>query len=74
MRKWKDKLKEWKYDKNLSINDMQVVVAKQQKRAREGKHTVFMHGSTEITSERIENFKRRKVSKMPDAVSPSAGK
>ncbi|PQE32582.1 hypothetical protein CJF32_00004115 [Rutstroemia sp. NJR-2017a WRK4] len=71
-RKWKDKLKEWKFDKNLSIKDMQVVVAKQQKRAREGKDTVFIHGSAEITSERIENFKRRKVSKMPDAVSPSA--
>jgi hypothetical protein len=52
---------------------MQVVVAKQQKRAREGKDTVFMHGSVEITSERIENFKRRKVSKTTDAVSPSAG-
>ncbi|PQE10462.1 hypothetical protein CJF30_00010429 [Rutstroemia sp. NJR-2017a BBW] len=73
-RKWKDKLKEWKFDKNLSIKDMQVVVAKQQKRAREEKDTVFMHGSAEITSERIENFKRRKVSKMPHAVSPSAGK
>jgi hypothetical protein len=73
-RKWKDKLKEWKFDKNLNISDMNIVVAKQQKRAREGKDTVFMHGSIEMTSERIETFKRRKITKVTDAVSPSAGK
>jgi hypothetical protein len=53
---------------------MNIVVAKQQKRAREGKDTVFMHGSIEMTSERIETFKRRKITKVTDAVSPSAGK
>ena len=41
-RKWKEKLKEWKFDKKISTTDMRIVVAKAEKRARnEGKDTTF---------------------------------
>jgi hypothetical protein len=53
---------------------MRIVVAKADKRAREqGKGTVFFHGNTQITQERIAQFKRRKITKELDIVSPSAG-
>ena len=68
------KLKEWKFEKYLSDRDKRIIVAKAEKRARDGKDTVFYYGDAEITTERIENFKRRKVSKEMEAVSPSAGK
>jgi len=73
-RKWKMKLKEWKFEKYLSDQDKMIIIAKAEKRARDGKDTVFYHGDTEITTERIENFKRRKVSKETDVEYPTAGK
>ncbi len=43
---------------------MSIIVAKAEKRGREeGKETVFFHGQSEITRERIEQFKRRKTIK-----------
>lgn len=72
-RKWKEKLQKWNFHKYLNIDNMNIIVAKQQKRAMEGKDTVFMYGSAQITSERIENFKRRKVSNVTTHMSPSAG-
>ncbi|PMD60667.1 uncharacterized protein K444DRAFT_387287, partial [Hyaloscypha bicolor E] len=72
-RKWKDKLKEWNFDKNISSRDMSIVVAKSDKRARDnGKETVFFHGETQITRQRIEQFKRRKIWKAAEPVSPGA--
>jgi hypothetical protein len=42
---------------------MMFVVAKANGRAgEEGKDTVFLHGGSQITSEKIEKFKRRKIS------------
>jgi ribosomal protein L2 len=74
-RKWKEKLKEWKFDKNISSNDMSAIVLKAEKRAREeGKETIFFHGGTEITRERIEQFKRRKINKENQALSQEAGR
>lgn len=61
IRKWKDKLKEWDCRKNISIQDMQWIVAKGTKRAGEGKDTRFVHSGTRVTTQRIENFKRRKT-------------
>jgi tetratricopeptide (TPR) repeat protein len=53
---------------------MSIVVAKSDKRARdEGKETVFFHGETQITRQRIEQFKRRKTWKAVEPVSPGAG-
>ena len=73
-RKWKEKLKEWKFDKKISTTDMRIVVAKAEKRARnEGKDTTFFHGDMQITAERIEQFKRRKTCRKDIEVSPSAG-
>jgi hypothetical protein len=73
-RKWKEKLKEWRFEKNISATDMNIIVAKAEKRVREeGKETVFFHGKTEITRERIEQFKRRKTTKAIEEALPSAG-
>jgi hypothetical protein len=73
-RKWKGKLKEWNFDKNISAHGMSIVLAKAQKRSKdEGKETAIFHGGVQITRERVEQFKRRKTAKDADAVSPSAG-
>ncbi len=73
-RKWKDKVKEWNFDKNISARDMSIVVAKVGKRVRdEGKDTVILHREAQISRERIEQFKRRKITKDGMPVSPSAG-
>jgi len=51
-RKWKDKLKEWKFDKyliqNLTETEKGILVAKAAKRKLEGKDTVFYYGGTHI--------------------------
>jgi hypothetical protein len=77
-RKWKEKLKEWKFEKNIPANDMSFIVAKAEKRAREeGKETIFFHRETQVTRERIEQFKRRKITKGRDVLSldsPGAGR
>ena len=74
-RKWKEKLKEWNFDKNISAPDMSVLVAKAAKRlTEEGKETVFFMGKSQITRERIEQFKRRKITKEIEAIPVGAGK
>jgi len=73
-RKWKSKLKDWGYLKKLNEDDMKIVVAKVDKRSREGKHTVVSHAGSKITIERMRNFKRRKTVKDSEAATPSAGK
>jgi hypothetical protein len=74
-RKWKEKLKEWNFDKKISARDMNILVAKAEKRVREdGKETTFFHGGSQITKERIDQFKRRKTTKDIEAPLPSAGK
>jgi len=68
------KLKEWNYDKYLSAEEMSIIVAKAEKRKTEdGKETVFFRNDSQITLERIENFKKRKSTLMADPASPSAG-
>jgi hypothetical protein len=53
---------------------MSIIIAKAEKRTREeGKKTIFFHGESQISSERIQQFKRRKTSKMAEAISPAAG-
>jgi hypothetical protein len=75
VRKWKMQLKAWNFDKNVSATDMGIVAAKAEKRAREeGKETIFFHGDSQILPERIEYFKRRKIMKLADAASPTAGR
>jgi hypothetical protein len=73
-RKWKEKLKEWKFEKNIAAADMRVLIAKGEKRKRdEGKKTKFFHSGTEIKPERFENFKKRKNTKYMDVASPTVG-
>ncbi|PVH87417.1 hypothetical protein DL98DRAFT_525470 [Cadophora sp. DSE1049] len=72
-RKWKMKLKEWRFEKNLSKHDMEIIVAKARKRTRdESKDTIFYYGSTQIRPERIENFKKRKTASGKYVVSSRA--
>jgi hypothetical protein len=73
-RKWKEKLKEWRFDKKISASDMRFVVAKAAKRARdEGKETIFFLGEAPILPDRIEQFKKRKTNRNTEPVSPNAG-
>ena len=73
-RKWKMKLKEWNFEKYVPANEMNFVVAKLLKRqADEGRDTVFFRGETQITTDRIENFKKRKTVKDSDALIADAG-
>jgi hypothetical protein len=51
---------------------MKVIVAKAEKRARAGKDTVFIHNGIVMPTEKIENFKRRKVVRETAPASPSA--
>jgi hypothetical protein len=53
---------------------MAIIVAKAEKRAADGgKQTVFFHHGSQVEAEKIERFKKRKISK--DLVaSPNAGK
>ena len=66
VRRWKDKLKEWGCIKNMAADEW--IVAKGTKRAREGKDTAFFHIGIEVTTQRIENFKRRKTREVPDSM------
>ena len=73
-RTWKNKLKSWNFEKYLSTSDMKFVVAKAEKRSREGKDTFFFHGESQVTSERIQNFKKRKTIETSDMASPVPSK
>lgn len=65
-------IKKWNFDKNITKNDMALLVAKAEKRGREeGKETIFYCSGQRIRPERLIGFKKRKVS--IDAPSPSAG-
>ncbi|KUJ15238.1 uncharacterized protein LY89DRAFT_670738 [Mollisia scopiformis] len=79
MRKWKLKLDEWKFNKNIRTDEMLFVLAKGEKRAKhDGKDTVFFHGGSRIKRQKIEKFKRKSVanqqtdgtvdSKTPEAI------
>jgi len=69
------KLKEWGYEKHLTLTEMKIVVAKIDKRKREeGKDTIVCHNDVQMPMKKIENFKRRKVIRESDPASPSASK
>jgi hypothetical protein len=53
---------------------MKIVVAKAEKRMRDGKDTIFVHNGLVMPHERIENFKRRKTVRESDPASPGAGR
>ncbi|PVH83906.1 hypothetical protein DL98DRAFT_569298 [Cadophora sp. DSE1049] len=73
-RKWKMKLKEWNFEKYFPSAIMSFAVAKTEKRKNEeGKDTIFYHGDSKIPSEKIEHFKRRKMSNKARIASPDPG-
>ncbi|KAH7379810.1 hypothetical protein BKA64DRAFT_749969 [Cadophora sp. MPI-SDFR-AT-0126] len=73
-RKWKMKLKEWNFEKYFPSAIMSFAVAKKEKRKNEeGKDTIFYHGESKIPSEKIEHFKRRKMSNKARIASPDPG-
>ncbi|KAH6677575.1 hypothetical protein B0J14DRAFT_560363 [Halenospora varia] len=73
-RKWKEKLKEWRFEKNIPSSAMGILVAKSEKRKREqGKETQFFYGDIEIKPQTISNFKKRKTTKVVDITSPIPG-
>jgi len=67
------KLKEWKYEKHLSEEEMKIVVAKKKKRSDEGKNTVFYHHGHEVPESKIRNFERRKMINTENPPSPIPG-
>ncbi|KAE8447737.1 hypothetical protein EG329_010544 [Mollisiaceae sp. DMI_Dod_QoI] len=72
-RKWKEKLKSWKFEKNIPSTAMSILVAKSEKRKMEqGKETQFFYCGAEIRPEKLENFKKRKTTEVMDILSPAA--
>jgi hypothetical protein len=73
-RKWKMQLKDWGFEKYVSASDMRILIAKAEKRAKEeNKDTIFFNGECQIPQEKIDLFKRRKLTKQTAPASPSAG-
>ncbi|KAE8449299.1 hypothetical protein EG329_008200 [Mollisiaceae sp. DMI_Dod_QoI] len=72
-RKWKMKLKEWNFEKNLSEEDKKIMIAKREKRLRdEGKETTFFHHGIIIPGSKIDSAKRKKPDQETAMISPSA--
>jgi hypothetical protein len=66
-------IKEWNFDKNISQKDMAILVAKEEKRARdEEKETSFYWRGKEIRPEKLANFKKRRMAEEIVLASPSA--
>lgn len=59
-RKWKEKLREWNFDKNLTKREMKIVVAKAEKRALEdGKETIFFQNENPIPPAKVMIWQRK---------------
>lgn len=72
-RKWKMQLKDWGFEKYVSASDMRILIAKAEKRSiEENKDTIFFNRGCQIPQEKIDLFKRRKVTKQAAPASPSA--
>lgn len=61
-RKWKDKLKEWTFEKNIPSKEMYFMAAKAEKRRfEEGKLTLFARAGIAVDKSKVEQFKRRRL-------------
>ncbi|KAE8443306.1 hypothetical protein EG329_002022 [Mollisiaceae sp. DMI_Dod_QoI] len=61
-RKWKEKIKQWKFDKNVPSSDMGFMVIKAEKRkAEHGKDTMFYRSGIPVDRNKLEQFKKRKT-------------
>lgn len=72
-RKWKQKLKDWGFQKNHAAKDIAILISKRAKRLRDdGKETVFFQDGIQIRMGKLENFKRRKTQQTALPISPNA--
>ncbi|CZR60770.1 uncharacterized protein PAC_10666 [Phialocephala subalpina] len=72
-RKWKEKLKEWNFEKNLSQDEMKILVAKAERRSKEAnKETIFFHNGNMIPPTKVTNWQRRIAATALTPASPSA--
>jgi hypothetical protein len=59
-RKFKEQLKNWTFEKNITATEMGFIAAKEESRSREkGKSTTFYSRGTKINPKRIDAFKKR---------------
>ncbi|CZR56270.1 uncharacterized protein PAC_06158 [Phialocephala subalpina] len=63
-RKWKEKMKEWGFVKNIPARDIRFMAAKAEKRQREeGKDSVFYRNGIKVGHHKIENCKKQRISR-----------
>jgi len=73
-RKFKGKIKEWKFEKNFTAAEMKFITTKQQTRAREqGKLTTFYKNGIRVNSRKIEKFAKRKIGNVEEILPDAAG-
>ena len=73
VRQWKNKIRDWELEKNISASSMRFVISKRNKRAQDDhKETVFYYYNNEIDDERIDRFVRRQA-KTTNLPSPPTG-
>jgi hypothetical protein len=65
-RKWKEKVKEWGFEKNVPSCDMSYMVAKSAKRKAKGKDTTFYRNGMQVDENKIEQFKKRRMTASND--------
>jgi hypothetical protein len=68
------KLKDWKFDKNRTNKDREVVIAEAETGTTEEGHDATFHKDCLIASSKGNNFKRRESAKGYDAMWAEAGK
>ena len=74
IRQYKIKIKEWGLEKHIKASDMQILLAKRDKRTRDrGVGTVFVVKGVKIEEDRLNRFGKRGFAKSSDYVSPSTG-
>ena len=74
IRQYKIKVKEWGLEKHIKAPDMQILLAKRDKRTRDrGVGTVFVVKGVKFEEDRLNRFGKRELAKLGDYVSPSTG-
>jgi hypothetical protein len=65
-RKFKEKIKEWKFEKNLSKEEAKFIAAKGKAREEAGKATKFYKNGVEVDQKRVERSAKRKPEAFED--------
>ena len=72
IRQYKAKVQEWGMEKYIKAQDMQILLAKRDQRARDrGVRTAFVANDVDLEEDRINLFGKRRSGKSGDYVSPS---